>query len=569
MTKQDVINFIEGLLIPGLVNTITMIKEALYKILDFITESAVTEIPDWANDIEFNTDGSGDGKYCFFLDSADKKRIFETKVDNNINHEPPSDPGITENDYWKEVSQGAGSAIKGYEADALYGTGLIIVHHDHSIDGDGLYKLNEPTRPFFSTDIETEILAGKWIRMGGSGSGASVAETYDDIADLLADQADQKKDFFYFVIDASADATVDAGWALYQKLEASTGAIGDYRKLAENESLDVIFSNADASETVAGKVEEGTDAELQSGTATGGTGARLFVNPSKLATWLTWVKSQAQTFSIFTATVFKIGGQAASAGTYRVLYIDDTGQVFKEQNFGVDPTNKRWLLKAVNNLSSGYTLQIVDSSDTPILKVYNDGTTEFGGTSAFLTVPSTIPDGSAGIIVRNAIDIAYRLKDEGSFDYLKIKSTTTGIGKALYINQNVVNDYGKGFQTIRKQAKITTSATAAAQNIVESIAIPSGYAIQLRVHDAIAFATNGNVQTCSPFTCLAYNNAGTTSGVPPTITALRITAADGNFNINYNDGTDELEIRFQNESGTGRTYDVMIDYSYILTPIPV
>lgn len=44
----------------------------------------------------------------------------------------------------------------------------------------------------------------------------------------------------------------------------------------------VITQNA--SETVKGAVEEATDAEVTAGTATGGTGAKLFVTPAKLAT---------------------------------------------------------------------------------------------------------------------------------------------------------------------------------------------------------------------------------------------------------------------------------------------
>jgi len=44
--------------------------------------------------------------------------------------------------------------------------------------------------------------------------------------------------------------------------------------------------NVNASETVKGISEEGTDAEVLAGTATGGTGARLFVNAAKLATRL-------------------------------------------------------------------------------------------------------------------------------------------------------------------------------------------------------------------------------------------------------------------------------------------
>lgn len=45
--------------------------------------------------------------------------------------------------------------------------------------------------------------------------------------------------------------------------------------------------NVNASETTRGIVEEATDAEVTAGTATGGTGAKLFVTPAKLATRLT------------------------------------------------------------------------------------------------------------------------------------------------------------------------------------------------------------------------------------------------------------------------------------------
>lgn len=44
--------------------------------------------------------------------------------------------------------------------------------------------------------------------------------------------------------------------------------------------------NVNASETTKGIVEEATDAEVTAGTATGGTGAKLFITPAKLTTYL-------------------------------------------------------------------------------------------------------------------------------------------------------------------------------------------------------------------------------------------------------------------------------------------
>jgi hypothetical protein len=67
-----------------------------------------------------------------------------------------------------------------------------------------------------------------------------IKDNYGTIALLLADQGNQDTDFLFLVVDATGDATVDLGWALYQKLSTSTADISDYRKLSEEESLDVI-----------------------------------------------------------------------------------------------------------------------------------------------------------------------------------------------------------------------------------------------------------------------------------------------------------------------------------------
>ena len=49
----------------------------------------------------------------------------------------------------------------------------------------------------------------------------------------------------------------------------------------------MVATGGDASETVKGFVEEATDAEVLAGTATGATGAKLFVTPAKLSYGLT------------------------------------------------------------------------------------------------------------------------------------------------------------------------------------------------------------------------------------------------------------------------------------------
>lgn len=161
MTRQEVYDYIVAqLAIP--VTQVAKVLNSFSKVLDFITESTVSDIiPDWTSTLTFNSDGTGAGKYCLHPDNTGKKRIFQSKTNANLNNQPPTDPLITETTYWLEISQSSGSSIKEW-APGLFGTGLVIVFHNHSTYGRGLCQLLDPARPFQSTNIETEITAGKW-----------------------------------------------------------------------------------------------------------------------------------------------------------------------------------------------------------------------------------------------------------------------------------------------------------------------------------------------------------------------------------------------------------------------
>lgn len=164
MTKQEAIDYITTKLAAPITLAQNLIDSFL-KVLDFSSQSAVDDvIPDWTNAITFQTDGSDGGKYCLHPDDNGKKRIFETKIDDNLNNEPPTDPDVTENASWEEISQSAGSGISEWAA-GVYGSGLVIVYHNHSVNGGGLYKLLAAARPYASTDIEAEITAGDWEKI--------------------------------------------------------------------------------------------------------------------------------------------------------------------------------------------------------------------------------------------------------------------------------------------------------------------------------------------------------------------------------------------------------------------
>jgi hypothetical protein len=105
------------------------------------------------------------------------------------------------------------------------------------------------------------------------GGGDNVHDSYDTMAEMIAAQADQVDGEYFVVIDASAHSTVDAGWAFFEYLGTNLGTEEDYRKLSEEESLDLVFDYETRIAELEAKVaaNEAKIAELEAGTG-GGTG---------------------------------------------------------------------------------------------------------------------------------------------------------------------------------------------------------------------------------------------------------------------------------------------------------
>lgn len=138
------------------------VLESALTLLDFSSAIDNADIlPLWTNALTFNADGTGAGAYCRHPDNTGKIRIFESKINNNINIAPPTDPAVIETASWREQSPSVGSSIKEWTA-GIYGSGLQIVYHNHSVFGRCLYILLQAQRPFNSTNIESEIIAGIW-----------------------------------------------------------------------------------------------------------------------------------------------------------------------------------------------------------------------------------------------------------------------------------------------------------------------------------------------------------------------------------------------------------------------
>lgn len=253
-TIQDLVNDINTLLVRVGTDRISGldIRTTMLKVVDLLGQAQTQDIiPDWSSGLTFQTDGTDDGRYCSHPDTNGQSRIWKTKNDNNTGNEPPTDPLITSDSNWEEKSPSISSGINEWSA-GIFGDGLVIVFWNHSTDGNNFYKLIDPARPFESINIETEITAGKWEQItsaSGGGLTKPITASYATIAALLADQGvlPQATGEWYYVTDASTDTTVTSGWAIYEYLGTTNGDLTDYRKIMEQESIDIVINDATSS----------------------------------------------------------------------------------------------------------------------------------------------------------------------------------------------------------------------------------------------------------------------------------------------------------------------------------
>lgn len=115
-------------------------------------------------------------------------RVFRTKVDDNRNHPPPTEPdanGIYQDAYWIEVSPAPTSGIAEWTP-GVYGNGLIIVYYDSR-----LYRLADTVdRPFDSSDFAAEEAAGKWVAISGD-TNTSISHTQNTDTKLAEGTTDE------------------------------------------------------------------------------------------------------------------------------------------------------------------------------------------------------------------------------------------------------------------------------------------------------------------------------------------------------------------------------------------
>lgn len=622
MTAQETKDYISGRLTVPLTE-VSRIIESFNATIDLVTALNTDVIPTWTPLLTFQTDGTDDGKYCKHPDSEGKVRIWETKIDDNTANEPPVDPGTSEDANWKEISPSAAAAIPEW-APGLYGAGLVIVFHNHSADGPGLYVLLEPVRPFTSTNIESEITGGKWEKISGSsGVPSSLQQTITksshgfslkDVITLnssgvhvkVTDPASNKfVGLVTEVVDANSFRIHTAGYVTgltgltagaihYAQTDGTLGTtVTDMPVLFADSTTSgyILASGATASAGLRLGTAAGTDTytltlspALTEYTA-GLTVLVNFANANTGASTLN-VDSLGAKSIVVRPSVPVIAGQLTG---YKLLFYDGTQFQVVDIPYVTNSTSAKGLYvdttgrvralpgSVYTELSRSWVHTGTDDSDTELVKFQNDSlelvfkllnskTAEFGHSGSFiLEVVDAITSGNAFFFVNNNQELALQFMDKLLNKIMTLRSTT---GDQAVVVHGFEKDFGN-FRNIVRQVHASTSDTAATQNVIATIAVPTGHSIQVRVKSCHAWSESGErMISCNPFVAIGFNSGSLegTSATPEDI--YHGGPSSGGFNVNFNSSTDEVEIRLLNETGTGHTYITDVEFEYMLIPIP-
>jgi hypothetical protein len=455
-----------------------LIAENDQLVLDYLLAQNADDFPDWAAGLTFQTNGSDDGKYCKHPDANGKKRIFETKTNNNTGNTPPTDPLVSENTHWLEISQSAGSAIREY-APGVYGNGLQIVYHNHSTLGRGLYLLLDPVRPYTSTNIETETGTGKWERFTinqaqldtkQSTSQKGAANGYAGLDGSGRVPAAQLPAYVDDVLEfanlAAFPVTGETG-KIYLALDTNF----TYRWSGSTYIL-LTSQPSDASETVKGVVEEGTDAEVQNAgnTGTGGTGARLFVSIPKLWAWWTYIRTQSYTIAGLWNFTTSPTVPTASAGD-STTKVASTAFVTTADNFklnkGANPE-----FESLPDTSDDYGIAFLSRVGAVFKSSsvrWNESLKQLRviGTQAIWSAVAGVTDGNMGVKALQAAVESFKIFDNtGNFFSVGTESglRSTRIFTALQLRNGIARN-----ETEFKAVSVAASAT----QLLKTISIPN------------------------------------------------------------------------------------------------
>jgi hypothetical protein len=262
-----------------------------------------------------------------------------------------------------------------------------------------LARLVNTNRPFNSTNFLTELANGDWQLEGRE----LFRGYYTSLANLQA-----------------AVPTALAGD--YAIVDAGVGTDAQKYIWDINDNDWIISGGAPvpfATESDDGTVQEGTTSQVNdaANTGNGSSGARLFVSIPKLWGWWTFVKGVAQTF-----LNLNLSGQIESGKQVGVYIRSSDGQLTKIPWLEYDLTNRKVIVKGINNLSSQSSFDI-ENSDGDKFEFFNDRRFSIPGTQFIIRVKDAVPSGNARMQLNDNQAMALIIEDKSGKEYVSFRST--------------------------------------------------------------------------------------------------------------------------------------------------
>lgn len=286
-------------------------------------------------------------------------------------------------------------------------------------------------------------------------------------------------------------------------------------------------------------------------------GAELLAGDLYSSTWYPLVFS-----AIHAAWIVLHPCQVPNSATAKGLFVDTNGRIRLADGSVYDPATKGWVHTGMTDDDTELVKWQNDSEEL-IFRLLTDKTAEFGNSGTHvIEVADGITNGNSFLLVPSNQLQAYQVQDKNSNKIFTLKTTT---GDPAVILHGFEKNFTGAWQLVVKQAFTTIPTTAGAQNVIASIPAVDGLPLKVKVNFAFAAIGAGRLISIDSLIAIALNQSGTTAGTVQAGNSIYSGGpANGGFNININDTTDEIEIRFQNESGTGYAYTVWIEYEFIM-----
>lgn len=311
-----------------------------------------------------------------------------------------------------------------------------------------------------------------------------------------------------------------------------------------------------------------SDAETITGTET-----LKPIPPSALTAWWTNIKTLAQTISVnkWTFSAGIILSAQIESGKKVLSYLDTTGEIIKLAWAEINTAVRTITFTGSDTSMTTVLMEWKNSGSASIMKVANGLRVIIGEleTNSIIEIGDSVTSDNAVVRFNDNQAKAWKITNKNGDEFLFYRSTTGALG--VVHRQQQEFDFGKGFKKVHIQAEFTTDTTAAAFTNLLSIALAADQSVTVNVNHLHAYDTARNVRFASG-TMQGYarrDNASVVSGTNPAYTLSGDDAGAGtSWRIIANNTAKTLDIDFQNNSTTGKTWKVSLDATYIISAKP-